>query len=200
GSQGRGRSRRHHESREAHEWTGHAVSGDPEHTDSGVTGPADPKADRSAVPVVLNPTARRGAVLKRIDPLIEAFAAHGLKTRPVRSTSEEHAKELAAGFAAAGATLVVALGGDAMARAGAAVFVDRDTFLVIIACRRGNDRSGKLGIPKGTEGAVSNVAAVRDRIIDVLDFDGNLSLINVCLGVDSAVQRHAISARLIRGR
>ena len=54
------------------------MSGDPEHKDSGVTGPADPKADRSAVPVVLNPTARRGAVLKRIDPLIEGFAAHGL--------------------------------------------------------------------------------------------------------------------------
>src|SRR5699024_514129 len=51
-----------------------------------------------------------------------------------------------------------------------------------------------------TEGAVANIAAGRDRIIDVLDFDGNLSLSNVCLGLDSTVQRHANSARLIRGR
>ena len=176
------------------------MSDDPEHTDSGVTGPADPKADRSAVPVVLNPTARRGAVLKRIDPLIEAFAAHGLKARLVRSTSEEHAKELAAGFAADGAPLVVALGGDGMARSVAAGLVDTDTSLGIIAGGRGNDLIGKLGIPKDTEGAVANIAAGRDRIIDVLDFDGNLSLSNVCLGLDSTVQRHANSAKYIRGR
>src|SRR5699024_11457309 len=98
--------RRHHASRQAHEWAGHAVSGDPERTDSGVTGPADPTADRSVVPVILNPAARRGAVLKRIDPLVEAFAAHGLEARLVRSASEEHAQELAAGFAADGARVV----------------------------------------------------------------------------------------------
>lgn len=176
------------------------MSGDPEHTDSGVTGPADPTADRSVVPVILNPTARRGAVLKRIDPLVEAFAAHGLEARLVRSTSEEHAKELAAGFAADGARVVGALGGDGMARSVAAGLVDTDTSLGIIAGGRGNDLIGKLGIPKDTEGAVANIAAGRDRIIDVLDFDGNLSLSNVCLGLDSTVQRHANSARLIRGR
>src|SRR5699024_10122026 len=104
--QSRGRPRRNHESREAHEWAGQAVSGDPENKDSGVTGPADPKADRSVVPVILNPTARRGAVLKRVDPLVEAFAAHGLEARLVRSTSEEHAQELAAGCAADGARVV----------------------------------------------------------------------------------------------
>src|SRR5699024_8645143 len=142
----------------------------------------------------------RGAVLKRIDPLVEAFAAHGLEARLVRSASEEHAKELAAGFAADGARVVGALGGDGMARSVAAGLVDTDTSLGIIAGGRGNDLIGKLGIPKDTEGAVANIAAGRDRIIDVLDFDGNLSLSNVCLGLDSTVQRHANSARLIRGR
>ena len=172
------------------------MSDDPEHTDSGVTGPADPTADRSVVPVILNPTARRGAVLKRIDPLVEAFAAHGLEARLVRSASEE----LAAGFAADGARVVGALGGDGMARSVAAGLVDTDTSLGIIAGGRGNDLIGKLGIPKDTEGAVANIAAGRDRIIDVLDFDGNLSLSNVCLGLDSTVQRHANSAKYIRGR
>ena len=176
------------------------MNGDPENKDSGVTGPADPTADRSVVPVILNPTARRGAVLKRVDPLVEAFAAHGLEARLVRSASEEHAKELAAGFAAAGARVVGALGGDGMARSVAAGLVDTDTSLGIIAGGRGNDLIGKLGIPKDTEGAVANIAAGRDRIIDVLDFDGNLSLSNVCLGLDSTVQRHANSAKYIRGR
>src|SRR5699024_4162075 len=36
----------------------------------------------------------------RINPLVGAFAAHGLEARLVRSASEEHPKELAAGFAA----------------------------------------------------------------------------------------------------
>ena len=87
-----------------------------------------------------------------------------------------------------------------MARSVAAGLVDTDTSLGIIAGGRGNDLIGKLGIPKDTEGAVANIAAGRDRIIDVLDFDGNLSLSNVCLGLDSTVQSHANSAKYIRGR
>jgi diacylglycerol kinase (ATP) len=134
------------------------VSGDPEHTDSGVTGPADPTADRSAVPVILNPTARRGAVLKRIDPLVEAFAAHGLEARLVRSASEELTQsELAAELrGTGGARVVVALGGDGMARSVAAGLLGTtDTALGIIAGGRGNDLIGKLGIPKGIEASVS---------------------------------------------
>ena len=176
------------------------MSGDPENKDSGVTGPADPKADRSVVPVILNPTARRGAVLKRIDPLVEAFAAHGLEARLVRSTSEEHAQELAAGCAADGARVVVALGGDGMARSVAAGLLGTRTALGIIAGGRGNDLIGKLGIPKDIAAAVSVIADGRDRVIDVLDLDGQIRLGNVCLGLDSTVQRHANSARLIRGR
>src|SRR5699024_8617050 len=136
----------------------------------------------------------------RINPLVGAFAAHGREARLVRSASEEHAKELAAGFAADGARGVGALGGDGMARSVAAGLVDTDTSLSIIAGRRGNDLIGKLGIPKDTEGAVANIAAGRDQITDALDFDGILSLSNVCLGLDSTVQRHANSAKYIRGR
>lgn len=168
-------------------------------TDSADRGSARPVADPAVVPVILNPTARRGAVLRRIDPLVHAFAAHGLEARLVRSTSEEHAKELAAAFAAEGAKVVGALGGDGMARTVAAGLVDTDTALGVIAGGRGNDLIGKLGIPKRVEEAVATIADGRDRVIDVLDLDGTISLGNVCLGLDSTVQRHANSTRVVRG-
>ncbi|UVI36238.1 diacylglycerol/lipid kinase family protein [Brevibacterium spongiae] len=152
-----------------------------------------------SVPIILNPTARRGAVLRRIDPLVDAFASHGLEAQLVRSTSEEHAKELAAGFAAGGAPVVGALGGDGMARSVAAGLIGTNASLGIIAGGRGNDLIGKLGIPKDTEEAVAVIAEGRDRTIDVLDLDGTISLGNVCLGLDSAVQQHANSARFVRG-
>ena len=156
-------------------------------------------ADPAVVPVILNPTARRGAVLKCIDPLVHAFAAHGLEARLVRSTSEEHAKELAAEFAAAGAEVVGALGGDGMARSVAAGLVDTDTALGVIAGGRGNDLAGRLGIPKGIDEAVAVIVNGRERVIDVLDLNGTISLGNVCLGLDSAVQRYANSTRIVRG-
>ncbi|WP_164742737.1 diacylglycerol/lipid kinase family protein [Brevibacterium linens] len=167
-------------------------------TDSTDRGSARPVADPAVVPVILNPTARRGAVLRRIDPLVHAFAAHGLEARLVRSTSADHAKKLAAAFAAEGAPVVGALGGDGMARTVAAGLVDTATSLGVIAGGRGNDLIGKLGIPKGVEEAVATIANGTDRAIDVLDLDGTISLGNVCLGLDSTVQRHANSTRVVR--
>lgn len=140
-------------------------------TDSTDRGSARPVADPAVVPVILNPTARRGAVLRRIDPLVHAFAAHGLEARLVRSTSADHAKKLAAAFAAEGAPVVGALGGDGMARTVAAGLVDTATSLGVIAGGRGNDLIGKLGIPKGVEEAVATIANGTDRAIDVLDLD-----------------------------
>lgn len=154
----------------------------------------------STVPIILNPSARKGAVLRRIDPLTTAFAEHGLEARFVRSTSADHAKQLAADFAAQGSDLVVSLGGDGMARSVAAGLVDTDTALGVIAGGRGNDLIGKLGIPKDIEAAAAIMADGRDRTIDVLDLDGKVCLGNVCLGLDSTVQHQANAARLIRGR
>ena len=157
-------------------------------------------AAATPVPIILNPSARKGAVLRRIDPLTTAFAAHGLEATFIRSTSADHAKQLAADFAAQGSDLVVSLGGDGMARSVAAGLVDTDTALGVIAGGRGNDLIGKLGIPKDIEAAAAIMADGRDRTIDVLDLDGKVCLGNVCLGLDSTVQHQANAARLIRGR
>src|SRR5690606_5348181 len=102
--------------------------------------------------------------------------------------------------AAEGAKVVGALGGDGMARAVAAGLVDTDTALGVIAGGRGNDLIGKLGIPKDVEEAAATISDGRDRVIDVLDLNGTISLGNVCLGLDSTVQRHANSTRVVRGR
>lgn len=153
----------------------------------------------TAVPVILNPSARNGAVRKRIGPLQKAFAANGLEAKLVESTSEQHASDLAADFAAQGAETVVSLGGDGMVRAVAAGIVDTNTSLGIIPGGRGNDFIRKLGIPKNIAAAAAIISNGRDRTIDVLDLDGRICVGNVSLGLDSTVQRYADSARLIKG-
>ncbi|MDN6193266.1 MAG: hypothetical protein L0J32_15375, partial [Brevibacterium sp.] len=152
-----------------------------------------------AVPVIPNPSARNGAVAKRIEPLQTAFAANGMEAVLVESTSEQNASDLAAGFAARGAPIVVSLGGDGLVRAIAAGLVGTSTSMGIIAGGRGNDFIGKLGIPKDIAAAAAVVANGRDRSIDVLDLDGKICVGNVSLGLDSAVQEYADSVRRIKG-
>ncbi|MDN5807225.1 MAG: hypothetical protein L0J19_10090 [Brevibacterium sp.] len=152
-----------------------------------------------SVPVTLNPSARNGAVAKRIEPLQTAFAANGMEAVLVESTSEQNASDLAAGFAARGAPIVVSLGGDGLVRAIAAGLVGTSTSMGIIAGGRGNDFIGKLGIPKDIAAAAAVVANGRDRSIDVLDLDGKICVGNVSLGLDSAVQEYADSVRRIKG-
>ncbi|RCS98181.1 hypothetical protein CIK60_10545 [Brevibacterium aurantiacum] len=182
--QGRSGPGRHHEPRQAHERAGGTVS----------TAPPP-----LSVPVILNPAARHGAVRERIEPVRAAFAAHGMTALLVESTSEQHAGELAAHYAEQDAPIVVSLGGDGMVRAVAAGLVGTQTALGIVAGGRGNDLIGKLGIPKGIEAAVAIIAEGRDRSIDVIDFDGRISVGNICLGLDSAVQIHADSVKRIKG-
>ncbi|WP_193070888.1 diacylglycerol/lipid kinase family protein [Brevibacterium sp. FME37] len=152
-----------------------------------------------SVPVILNPAARHGAVWKRIGPVKAAFAANGMTAQLIESTSEQHAGELAAHYAAQNAALVVSLGGDGMVRAVAAGLIGTQTALGIVAGGRGNDLIGKLGIPKGIEAAVAIIAEGRDRSIDVIDLNGRISVGNVCLGLDSAVQVYADSVHRIKG-
>lgn len=157
------------------------------------------QASRTPVPVILNPSARNGAVQKRTEPLQTAFAANGLEAVLVESTSEQNATDLAAEFAAQAMPIVVSLGGDGLVRAVAAGLVGTSTSMGIIAGGRGNDFIGKLGIPKDIADAAAIVANGRDRPIDVLDLDGQICVGNVSLGLDSAVQEYADSARFIKG-
>lgn len=154
---------------------------------------------RTTVPVILNPSARNGAVRKRIAPLKKVLAADGFSAELVKSTSEAHATELAARFAEQGAPIVLSLGGDGMVRAVAAGLVDTDTALGIVPGGRGNDFIGKLGIPKNVSAAAGLIAGGRNRTIDVLDLDGRVCVGNVSLGLDSQVQAFADSVRRIRG-
>lgn len=160
-----------------------------------MTAPSPP----DPIPVILNPSARNGAVRKRVAPVREAFIAEALRATIIESRSEQHATELAAEFAARGAPTVVSLGGDGLVRAVAAGLVGTESALGIIPGGRGNDFIGKLGIPKDIAGATAIVASGSDRIIDVLDIDGQICVGNVSLGLDSAVLSYADSARRITG-
>lgn len=151
------------------------------------------------VPVILNPAARHGEVAQRIGPMLQAFARTTMQAEVVESRSEEHAGELAAELAGRGVPLVVSLGGDGLVRAVGAGLVGTQTSLGIIAGGRGNDFISKLGIPKDVCAAVSVIAAGYDLAVDALDLDGLICVGNVSLGVDTAVQDYADSARCIKG-
>lgn len=158
---------------------------------SAATGPS--------IPVILNPSARNGAVRERVAPLRAALAARGREATVIESQSDTHASELAAAHARDGASVVVSLGGDGMVRAVAAGLVGTRTALGIVAGGRGNDFIGKLGIPKDVAGAASIVVDGAERTIDVLDLDGRICVGNVSLGLDGTVQEFADAARRIKG-
>lgn len=156
-------------------------------------------AARPAIPVILNPSARNGAVQERVAPLRAALAAKGHESVVTESQSDTHASELAAAHARDGAKVVVSLGGDGMVRAVAAGLVGTQSALGIVAGGRGNDFIGKLGIPKDIEEAAAIVVNGADRTIDVLDLDGRICVGNVSLGLDGTVHEFADSARRIKG-
>ncbi|AKU16865.1 hypothetical protein [Luteipulveratus mongoliensis] len=66
-----------------------------------------PASRTHEVPIILNPSARNGTVLERVDPLRSALHAKGLQAEVVESTSETHAGRICAGNVSLGLDSVV---------------------------------------------------------------------------------------------
>ena len=148
--------------------------------------------------LIVNPNAgggRAGRVLPRAEA---ALRARGFAFRVERTTSMEHARELARGVLAAGEA-AVAMGGDGLTGAVAGELHGTDAVLGILPGGRGNDFARKLGIPFEPEPACDVLAAWKERAVDVAVGGGRAYLGIASAGFDSDVNAVANTTRLPLG-
>jgi len=148
--------------------------------------------------LIVNPNAGGGRASKRLPRAEAALRARGFAFRVERTTSMEHARELARGAVAAGEA-PVAMGGDGLTGAVAGEVRGTDAVLGILPGGRGNDFARKLGIPFEPEPACDVLAAWQVRAVDVAEAGGHAYLGIASAGFDSDVQDIANSTRLPLG-
>ena len=151
------------------------------------------------ISLIVNPEAgggRAGAAIPRVQ--------HELERRGIAHTVHEtqslgHARELAQSAGAAGQT-AVALGGDGLVSAVAAALRGSEGVLGVLPGGRGNDFARFLGIPLDPVAACEVLQTGHVSRLDLGCADGRPFLGVASCGLDSAANRIANQARLIRGR
>ena len=151
-----------------------------------------------AVRLIVNPSAGGGRASKLLPDVEMALRSHGLSFRVDRTTSIDHARELARTARDAG-ELAVAMGGDGLTGAVAGELQGSGVAMGLLPGGRGNDLARKLGIGHDPVAAVDILAAGRERSIDVAEAGGTVYVGILSAGFDSDVNRIANSTRLPLG-
>lgn len=154
--------------------------------------------------VIVNPTAGRGADAGGPQAHVELVRARGLahgRTIDVRVTEKPgHARALAEAALSAGATTVVAWGGDGTVNEVASVLVHRDAVLGIVPAGSGNGLGRDLGLPLTPAAALDVLLTGTERRIDAATLDGRVFVNVAGMGLDARVaQRFAELGRERRG-
>ena len=97
--------------------------------------------------LIVNPHAGAGRAMKLLPGVEAALRAQGRPFRVERTTSMEHARELAREARDAAARSCAAMGGDGITGAVAGELRDGDGLLAVLPGGRGNDFARKLGDP-----------------------------------------------------
>ncbi len=150
------------------------------------------------VHLIVNPSAGAGRASRLLPDVEAALRSHGLAFRVDRTTSIEHARELAQAAREAGA-IAAAMGGDGIAGAVAGELKGTDAVMAVLPGGRGNDLARKLGIGHDPVAAIDFVAAGRERRIDVGEAGGRTYVGILSAGFDSEVNRIANGTRLPLG-
>ena len=148
--------------------------------------------------LIVNPSAGAGRAARLLPDVEAALRSHGLAFRVDRTTSIEHARELARTAREAGA-VAAAMGGDGIAGAVAGELKGTDGVMAVLPGGRGNDLARKLGIGHDPVKAIDFVAAGRERHIDVGEAGGRTYVGILSAGFDSEVNRIANGTRLPLG-
>jgi YegS/Rv2252/BmrU family lipid kinase len=148
--------------------------------------------------LIVNPHAGGGRGGKKLPAVEAALRARGLRFRVERTTSIEHARELARGARDNG-EVAAAMGGDGLLGAVAGELQGTDGVLGVVPGGRGNDWARKLGIGAAPEDAVATLAAGNVRTVDVATADGRTYLGIASAGIDSVCQDIANATRLPLG-
>src|SRR5436309_13956664 len=138
------------------------------------------------VRVIVNPSAGAGRAA-RLRPQVEAgLRGLGLRFRVDRTTSMEHARELARAARDAG-EVAAAMGGDGLTGAVAGELRDGAGVLAVLPGGRGNDFARKLGMPHDPVAACELLVDGAERQIDLALADGAVYLGILSAGIDSDV-------------
>ena len=150
------------------------------------------------VHLIVNPSAGAGRAAGLLPDVEAALRAHGIAFRVDRTTSIEHARELASTARDAGA-VAAAMGGDGIAGAVAGELADTGAVMALLPGGRGNDLARKLGIGHDPVAAVGLLAAGKERRIDVARAGGRVYVGILSAGFDSRVNEIANATRLPLG-
>ena len=148
--------------------------------------------------LIVNPHAGGGRAADRLPAVEAALRARSLRFRVERTTSLEHARELARSARDRG-EVAGAMGGDGLMGAVAGELRDTDGILGVIPGGRGNDWARKLGIPEEPEAAVGVIAGGAIRTVDVALAGERTYLGIASAGIDSDTQVIANATRLPLG-
>jgi YegS/Rv2252/BmrU family lipid kinase len=149
--------------------------------------------------VIVNPFAGGGRTARELGAVQAALGRLGLEHHVERTTSLEHARELAITAAQAGET-AVAFGGDGLIGAVADALRGTDGVLGVLPGGRGNDFARMLGIPASPPDACEVLAHGDVRRLD-LGVVGQKTFIGIAsCGFDSDANRIANETTLVRGR
>jgi YegS/Rv2252/BmrU family lipid kinase len=148
--------------------------------------------------LIVNPSAGAGRAAKLLPGVEAALRGHGLAFRVERTTSMDHARELARGARDAG-EVVAAMGGDGLTGAVAGELQGSDGLLAVLPGGRGNDFARKLRIGKDPAAATALIAAGKEQRVDVAEAGGRIYIGILSAGFDSDCQVIANSTRLPLG-
>lgn len=140
------------------------------------------------IPVILNPVAGGGRLLRRRAALVRAARSAGAEVDFWETTGPGHATELAAQAAADGLPLVLAFGGDGTYNEVGRGLIGSATALGALPGGTTSVLAYEFGIPRPAERAVSALLAGSDRAMRVGRTDrGDIVLLMLSAGPDSHV-------------
>ena len=153
--------------------------------------------------VIINPTAGRGpgrGVQASVELARDRGRAHGRTLDVCVTERSGHARDLAADAVHAGATLVVAWGGDGTVNEVASALVHQDVTLGIVPAGSGNGLGRDLGLPLQPSAALDVLMTGADRRIDAAMLDERVFVNVAGIGLDARVAlRFAEIGRTGRG-
>ncbi|WP_028065037.1 diacylglycerol/lipid kinase family protein [Solirubrobacter soli] len=159
--------------------------------------------------LIVNPHAGAGRALKLLPGVEAELRSQGRQFRVERTTSMDHARELAR-EAAANEEIVAAMGGDGITGAIASELKGGKGLLAVIPGGRGNDFARKLKVPFEPAEAAKLLQSGEERRIDLAEVErsgdersargsGQCFLGIASAGIDSDVNRIALETRLKLG-
>jgi YegS/Rv2252/BmrU family lipid kinase len=152
--------------------------------------------------IIINPIAgtggRREVARARADRAASIVADRRLDAEILMSERPGHARDLARGALARGATLVMAWGGDGTVNEVASVLAFTGATFAIIPSGSGNGLARELAIPLTADEAIGVALDGVDRVMDAGELDGRLFFNVAGIGLDARVAHRFAAEGLVR--